>query len=153
MNVGRFVMWLAALAVCASGTAWSATLDGIKGPVLVNRGGGYKRVRGPMILKTGDSVIANPGGSAIVSYADGCNVPVEAGSVVAIAAGPSPCAVEASFKAPARVTGPGGPAPAGVDGTTLVVGAAVVGASAIGAAVLLSRDNDDRRRLQPASPD
>jgi hypothetical protein len=136
---------------CSSGTARAATLDGIEGQVLVNRGGGYKRVRGPVVLKAGDTiVVANRGGRAVVSYDDGCNVPVEFSSaVVAAAAGPSACAAQASYKAPAGVTGsPGVPAPGGMDGTTLAVGAVVVG-GAIGAAVLLSRD---QKRDRPASP-
>jgi hypothetical protein len=146
MNVRRFVTCgLAVLAVSASATARAATLDGIQGQVLVNRGGGYKRVRGPMVLKAGDSVVANSAGSAIVSYDDGCNVAVKSGAVVTIAAGPSPCAVQVGFKAPAGLTGsPGAPQPGGEDGTTL---AALAVGGAIGAtAFFLSRDDDDKRR-------
>src|SRR5919108_4809062 len=128
---------LAALVVSLSGTARAATLEDIQGEVLVNRGGGYKHVHGPVVLKAGDTiVVVKRGDSAVLSYDDGCKVPVDFGStVLAVAGVPSPCGPTASYQAPAWLTGSPG-APGGVDATTLPVGAVVVG-GAIGAAVLL----------------
>ena len=141
---------LAALVVFISGTARAATLEDIQGEVLVNRGGGYKHVHGPVVLKAGDTiVVAKRGASAVLSYDDGCKVPVDFGSaVVAVAGVPSPCGPTASYQPPAGLTGSPG-APGGVDGTTLAVGAVVVGGG-VGAAVLLL--SGDHERDRPASP-
>jgi hypothetical protein len=143
ISMRRFISFgLAALTLSASGTAHAAVLDGVRGRVLINRGGGYRLAKGPMELKPGDSVIVNSGSSAVVSYDDGCSVAVEAGAVVAIAAGPSPCATQANL-GPASA-----PAAGGLDGTTLGVGALVVG-GVIGAASLISGGGT---RDKPASP-
>jgi hypothetical protein len=128
-------------------------LDGINGQVLVNRGRGYRVVKGPMELKPGYSVIANPGGSAVVSYTDGCNVAVAAGSVVAVAAG-SPCAADVthSFHTPGAASdGAQVPAPGGWDGATVGVAALGLGA-VIGAAALIAGGSEKRGLGKPASP-
>jgi hypothetical protein len=141
---------LAALALSVGAPARAAVLDGIQGQVLINRGAGYRLAKGPTELKPGDSIIANPGGSAVVSYTDGCNVPVAAGSVVAVADA-SPCNADLnhSFKPPARATdGPKPFALGGIDGTTLGVGALVVG-GVVGVAALIGGGGD---KDQPASP-
>jgi hypothetical protein len=136
---GLITLGLAALALIATGTAWAAVLDGIQGQVLINRGGTYRPAKGPMELKPGDSVTATSGSSAVLSYDDGCSVAVEAGTVVAIAAGPSPCATQVNV---------GSAAVGGLDGRTLGVGALVVG-GVIGAAALISGGGT---RDKPASP-
>ncbi len=121
----------AALFVFLNGTiVQAATLEGIQGTVLVDHGSGYGIVSGPAELNPGDSVIANPGAAAQVVYGDGCNVPVQPGSVVAVA-GQFPCPTEAG-----AVESPG----AVFNTTTLLVGGAIVG-GAVGAAVLLSHND------------
>jgi hypothetical protein len=106
-------------------------------------------VHGLVVLKAGDTiVVAKHGASAVLSYDDGCKVPVDFGSAaVAVAGVRSPCGPTASYQAPAGLTGSPG-APGGVDATTLAVGAVVVG-GAIGAAVLLL--SGDHKRDRPAS--
>ncbi len=132
----------AALFILLTGTsAQAATLEGIQGTVLVDKGSGYSNASGPMQLNPGDSVIANPGSAAKVVYGDGCTVPVQPGSVVAVA-GQSPCSIE---------TGAVDSPPAGEGGffntTTLLVGGVIVG-GVVAAVVLLNNNDDDK----PASP-
>lgn len=140
----RLVALLGASAlVAASFTAEAATLDAIQGGVLVNRGAGYEVATGPTELKPGDLVIANPDGSAQVSYTDGCSVPVQAGTVVGVEA-QSPCATQANNR---PAPGPEAPASAGLNTSTLVIGGLVV-AGGVGAALALGGGGSDK----PASP-
>lgn len=118
----------------ASVAAEAATLDSIQGEVLVSHGGGYEVVNGPTELKPGDSVIANPGGSAQVVYPDGSSVLVQAGSVVTVGE-------------PAATAGTEAAAAGGLSTGTLVVGGLVV-AGGVGLAVGLSGGGSDK----PASP-
>jgi hypothetical protein len=69
----------------------AATIQSIQGEVSVNQGQGFQLIAGAAELKAGDSVIVSPGGSASVIYADGCNVALQPGAVMVIAA-LSPCA-------------------------------------------------------------
>ena len=120
--------------------AEAATLQSIQGEVLVSHGNGYSLVRGSAQLNAGDSVFANPGGAAKIVYEDGCVVAVEAGSVLYV--GPSsPCietgSVSTSEASPIFE----------VDGTTLVIGGAVVGSGALAWALLSGDDGEE-----PASP-
>ena len=84
---------IAALAasVTLSLPSFAATLQSVSGPVLINRGTGYKSATTGAEAKTGDVVIARPGASAQLVYADGCKTAVRPGSVVTIGA-ESPCA-------------------------------------------------------------
>lgn len=128
------------LLVLGAATAHAATLQGLQGVVLVDRGGGFSVVRGPTSLSVGDAVIANPGGSARIVYPDGCQVSVRPGDVVATMK-KSPCNTNNSAQA--------APEPedssSGFDTTTMVIGAAAIGIG-VGAAVFLLSDDD------PASP-
>jgi len=84
---------IAALAasVSLSLPSFAATLRSVSGQVLINRGTGYKPVTTGAEAKTGDVVMARPGASAQLVYADGCKTAVSPGSVVTIGA-ESPCA-------------------------------------------------------------
>jgi hypothetical protein len=62
----------------------------IKGEVLVSSGTGYQRIDGEVVLKPGDSAIANPGAQAALVYDDGCVVDVVPG-MVAWVEPTSPC--------------------------------------------------------------
>jgi len=144
MNVQRAfsLASTALLAILSAGAAAdAATLEGVEGTVLVDRGGGYATAHGPTQLNPGDSVIANPGGGAKVVYGDGCAVPVRPGSVVAVA-GQSPCSMETGAVDPP-------PAPTGAffNTQTLLVGGVIVG-GVVAAVVLLNNNNSDT----PASP-
>jgi hypothetical protein len=112
----------------------AATLEAVQGQVLVNRGSGYQFEVGSSELKPGDMVIANAGASAHITYADGCVVPIEAGSVMTVAER-SPCAAQS-----------GGAPSFGLTPTTVGIGVAVVGAG-VGAAALFGGGGD-----KPASP-
>lgn len=74
-----------------SALSWAATLESGQGDLLVNQGQGFQRVDGKVDANVGDSVMVGPNGSATVSYPDGCQVPVQPGSVTTIAP-LSPCA-------------------------------------------------------------
>jgi hypothetical protein len=88
---------LIALVICAAlcAPACAATLGSVQGSVMVNRGSGYQSVVGGTELKPGDVVVVNPGGSAQLSYPDGCNVAVQVGAVVTVGE-QSPFATQAS---------------------------------------------------------
>ena len=137
-RVGSAVLWLS----LASSTAGAATLEGIAGVVLVDHGSGFSAVHGQTQLVPGDTVIANPGGSAKVVYDDGCQVPVEPGSVVSVSSQP-PCSLETG-----SVASPG-EQPWHLDTTTLLIGGGVVVGGVVAAVVLLSQNSNSNT---PASP-
>ena len=59
--------------------------------VSVNQGQGFKKLDSAFEAKVGDAVMVSPGGSAKVSYADGCAIALKPGAVMVIA-DLSPCA-------------------------------------------------------------
>jgi hypothetical protein len=75
----------------AAAACRAASIQSIQGEVSVNQGQGFHQINGAVEVKAGDSVMVSPGGSATVSYADGCNVDLHPGAVMVIAA-LSPCA-------------------------------------------------------------
>lgn len=87
----RLPLLAATLLVLVGACAEAATLDAIRGEVMVSRGAGFRPVSGPVELNPGDLVIVNPGGSARIHYGAGCAVPVVAGAVVSVNK-QSPCA-------------------------------------------------------------
>jgi hypothetical protein len=103
--------------------SWGATIDSVKGDVLINQGSGFRTVSGTAQAKVGDKVMASPGGSARVVYGDGCPVPVNPGRVVTIAA-ESPCTANAADM-PIYTKAP--PPPPEFNPWPIVAGAAVVG--------------------------
>jgi hypothetical protein len=78
-------------AFLASAASWAATVESGQGDLSINQGQGFAPVNGRVDANVGDSVMVSPNGSATVSYADGCQVNVQPGSVVTIAP-LSPCA-------------------------------------------------------------
>ena len=75
----------------------------------------------------GDTIVANPGGSAQIVYPDGCAVDVSPGSVATIAA-QSPCGSSSTSSSGL-----------GTNATMFVIGAAAVGGG-VAAALLLQKD-------------
>jgi len=75
----------------AGSAASAATIERVNGDVSVNQGQGFKRLDSAFEAKVGDAVMVSPGGSAKVSYADGCAIELKPGAVMVIAA-LSPCA-------------------------------------------------------------
>jgi hypothetical protein len=69
----------------------AATVQPLQGQISINQGQGFHQIDGTAELKAGDSVIVSPGGTATVSYPDGCNIGLKPGAVMVIAA-LSPCA-------------------------------------------------------------
>ncbi len=110
--------------------AAGASLQSISGEILVNKGEGYSMAQAPIPLGAGDSIIANPGGSAKVVYGDGCEVKVQPGDVVTVAS-ETPCKAGALL-------------PSGT-GAVLIAGGLAAGGIAAGI-ILLSGDD------KPASP-
>jgi hypothetical protein len=69
----------------------AATLSGIQGGILVNRGTGFEPAIGAIELPEGTTIIANPGASATLNYDATCAVSVVPGGVTMVAA-KAPCA-------------------------------------------------------------
>lgn len=80
--------------VFASSTANAAVLQDVQGDVRVGRDKGFEKVLGSTELLPGDKIKVGRKASARLVYPDGCNVPVEPGSLSRVAEH-SPC----SFKA------------------------------------------------------
>lgn len=68
-----------------------ATLSSQEGTVLVNQGEEFTTANANQALKAGDRVMLMEGASAEITFADGCALPLLAGSLVDIPA-VSPCA-------------------------------------------------------------
>lgn len=112
-------------------TAFAATVVP-SGDVYIDRGTGYQQIVGPTEAKAGDVVMAMAGGSASISYENGCLQSVDVGAVAIVSEIP-PCVGEQATTSP------------GVDYTLVIGGLAVAGG--VAAAVALSGDDDP-----PASP-
>lgn len=63
-----------------------ATLDGQQGTVLVNQGEEFVTASEAQALVAGDRVMVMEGGSALVSFTDGCVLALEAGSLLEVPA-------------------------------------------------------------------
>jgi hypothetical protein len=110
--------------------ALAATIQPVQGDLSVNQGQGFQKVNGRIEAKVGDSAMVSPGGSATVTYPDGCKVGVKPGAVVTIAP-LSPCA-SGSYAAdlglpPPVYKAPPVAVPPPVDWVPFAVGAALIG--------------------------
>lgn len=83
--------FLVATLLATATTSSAATLESVRGEVLVNNGKGFRPVSGTAEVAAGDLVISNPGSSAVVRYSASCSSPVLPGQVVAITQN-GPCA-------------------------------------------------------------
>ena len=117
--------------------AQAATLDGVQGEVMVNRGNGYELATNGMELQPGDVVVVNPGGAAQLTYGSGCAVPLQVGAVVPVST-TAPCS---------PLTTGATETPAPLNAMTFTIGAVVVGG---GIAALVALNGNDKDR--PASP-
>ena len=136
------------LGISFVGQAFAATVRATGGQVLINRGEGYKMVAGTVQGGPGDTIVANPGGSAQIVYPDGCVIEVLPGSVAVINA-QSPCSsanntVTTGSTTTTAATEPAGPSDgggggSGISGTALALGAVAVGGG-VGAAMFLGKD-------------
>jgi hypothetical protein len=66
----------------------------VRGVASINQGQGFQTIFGRVQGNPGDSVMVAPGGSAKITYDDGCTQDVNPGAVVTIQ-NPSPCAAGA----------------------------------------------------------
>jgi hypothetical protein len=74
-----------------SSPSWAVVIEPGQGEAFINRGHGFKPVKGQARAKIGDTVMVRPGGAATVVYEDGCRVDVRPGAVTTVAP-LSPCA-------------------------------------------------------------
>jgi len=137
-----------------AGTACAQSIGNVKGSVLVNHGTGFLPVTAPTPLRIGDTVMARPGGSATLRYADGCKVDVIPGTVLTLE-NISPCsivnAVDPSTDTPVAQqtnTGNTGTAPPPVPVPALVGLGTIAAIGAIGGTIAITNQNNE----QPASP-
>ena len=77
-------------------SASAATLQPIKGKVLINHGTGFQRVTQPTAAAIGDSIMVNGEGSAQLVYDAQCSVAVKPGNVITVSAEP-PCQKDAQI--------------------------------------------------------
>ena len=78
------------LLIFMSVPAFAATVDSVKGKVLINRGEGFQQVTTGAQANAGEQVMVGPGGSAKLVYSGGCQVSVVPGRVVSVGKQP-PC--------------------------------------------------------------
>ncbi len=92
----RISCWLMAFcAVIVSPSAFAATaVDDISGIVMISQGSGYTRIEQPMPVRPGDTIMARRSGSARLVYDDGCEVLIEANTIVVVQEAP-PCKASA----------------------------------------------------------
>ena len=86
----NLVILAALVPVMLSGAAFAQSVTEIKGNVRVNTGTGFVQARVTRSLAVGDRVMAQPNGSAVIQYPNGCRVPVAPGEIVTVLASP-PC--------------------------------------------------------------
>ncbi|MEZ5899145.1 MAG: hypothetical protein R3D51_06580 [Hyphomicrobiaceae bacterium] len=67
-----------------AGAAQAATLDNVYGDVLVNTGSGFVQISGPVTLKEGDTIMANAGGSAVLTCDSGAVINIQPGQVTTV---------------------------------------------------------------------
>lgn len=83
---GLTLAGLMAMSTVAMAADATATLSDTQGTVLVNQGEMFITAMPGTALQAGDRVMVMEGGNAILTYADGCQLPVTAGSLVTVAA-------------------------------------------------------------------
>ena len=120
----------------ASAAGASASLDSIRGQVMVNQGAGYTAGAGAS-LKAGDRVLAMSDGSARVRYADGCVISLAPKAMATIGA-QSPCAADGLVR---------GSAPAQMDWFGSQTFWIIAGIALLAVVIVAADDDDD-----PVSP-
>jgi hypothetical protein len=108
---------LASVLCCASATStWGAMVLPSQGEVYINSGTGFNVVGTPTEVQVGDKVIVSPQGQAMVSFADGCNIPVGAGQILVVGQA-SPCAAHGLQQNGLQAPGTGATPPWTIPGT------------------------------------
>jgi hypothetical protein len=83
-----------------------ATVESVKGTVLINHGDGFVPAGNGAQAKPGDLLIANAGGSAKLVYSGGCQVKVIPGRVVSVGKQPPCKAAWGLEEGPPQLTNP-----------------------------------------------
>jgi hypothetical protein len=73
-----------------TGRCLAAIVEPVQGRVYLSHGQGFAPIKSHVEAKTGDSVMADPGGKAVIVYNDRCKVTVQPGEIATIAPS-SPC--------------------------------------------------------------
>ena len=73
--------------------AAAATVESVKGKVLINRGEGFQPVTSGTQANPGDRLMASPRGSAKLVYSDRCQISIVPGRVVSVGKQP-PCTAQ-----------------------------------------------------------
>jgi len=143
---------LSAALATALGVAGSAepvaTVSQIQGVVLISQGADYVTAKQGMTLLEGDRVMAMDGGSAALTYSDGCKLDITDNQVFTIGSAASCSQGTLSQRAvgpylaaaPALAPATGGLIAAGILGTVVVVGLAS------------DTGSDNRRTVPPLDP-
>lgn len=146
---------VAVVAALFAGTAFAGepvgSLSTQEGTVLVNQGEEFVTASEAQALNPGDRVMVMEGGSAAVTFADGCVLPLEAGSLVVVPA-QSTCAgaVASTQKVGASYAQAVGDDDQ-TDGEKLFK-AAVIGGTLLAMALIMHDDEDDDDDEVPVSP-
>ena len=137
------IRFLAVLAFAASGTALAATatVTRYNGNVMANEGEQFRPVQVGQVLSTGDRVMVPQGGSAHLSFDDGCDMDVQGNTLVTI---PAMSTCKGGTVVSQQVT-PGSAAGSGpyYGGRDSMFGWGYIGAVVAITAYMISRDDDD----------
>lgn len=147
---------VAVVAALFAGTAFAGdpvgSLSTQEGTVLVNQGEEFVTASEAQALNPGDRVMVMEGGSAAVTFADGCVMPLEAGSMVVVPA-QSTCAggVASTQQVGASYAQAVGDDDTETDGEKLFK-ATVIGGTLLAMALIMHDDEDDDDDEVPVSP-
>jgi hypothetical protein len=130
-------------AVLVASPSWAAIVEPGYGDLTINQGQGFKPVASRSNANIGDSVMVGPGGSATLTYEDGCKVNVQPGAVVTVAP-LSPCAAGSNAQ-----TGPNYYPDRDNDP---LWGWVVGGLAGVGLGIAIWQASKDHGNTQPASP-
>ena len=130
-------------AVLVASPSWAAIIELGYGDLTINQGQGFKPVTNRSSANIGDSVMVGPGGSATLTYEDGCKLNVQPGAVVTVAP-LSPCASGSNAQ-----TGPNYYPDRDNDA---LWGWVVGGLAAVGLGIAIWQASKDHGNTQPASP-
>ena len=152
MNRTAIVLVAALFAGPAFAAESVGSLSAQEGTVLVNQGEEFVTAADAQALKPGDRVMVMEGGSAAITFADGCVLPVQAGSLTIVPA-QSTCsgAVAKTQTVGASYAQAVGDDDTQTDGEKLFK-AAVIGGTLLAMALIMHDDEDDDEDEVPVSP-
>jgi len=155
LAIARVVAFGSAMVVGGACFA-DATVESIQGSVKFNRSGtGFQTIITSTSGKPGDRVLSGPDGGAMITYDDGCKLPLKPNQVVSIGS-VSPCKLASNGGNPANAQAAADAAAAADAGTVLpavttpLTVAAIVGGSALAAGGVYWAEHI--RKQRPASP-